>query len=159
MPKQLRLILLFSLSTRSHELIFAYVFDAAGAVGVASGGTSGEQAFFCVLVLFSLCVHHLLECPGFICPGFIRYLLVVVPKLPIPQHGLFKDSPSFVTTCTTQGLVVKVTCMHDGWIVKLAICRPRATLSALNVCAPPGSTRKPWHYYLASALHSPGCLR
>jgi len=35
----------------------------------------------------------------------------------MPLHGLFKDSPSLVTTCTPQGLVVKVTCMHDGWII------------------------------------------
>ena len=29
------------------------------------------------------------------------------------QHGMFKDLPSFVTICTPQGLVVKVTCMQD----------------------------------------------
>ncbi len=66
-----------------------------------------------MLVLFSSCVHHLLECPGFICLGFTWYLLVVVLMLPIPQHGVFKDLPSFVTICTLQGLVVKVTCMQD----------------------------------------------
>ncbi len=33
--------------------------------------------------------------------------------LPIPQHGVFKDFTSFVMICTTQGLVVKVTCMQD----------------------------------------------
>ena len=38
---------------------------------------------------------------------------VVAPTLPIPQHGLLKDQPSFVATCTPQGLVVKVTCMQD----------------------------------------------
>jgi hypothetical protein len=124
MPKQLSLILLFSPSTRFHELIFAYVFDAVGAVGMASGGTSGEQAFFFELMLFSSCVHHLLECPGFICPGFIRYLFVIVPKLPVPQHGLFKDPPSLVAICTPQGLAVKVTCMHHGWmVVEGCICQ------------------------------------
>ena len=60
------------------------------------------------LLLFSTCVHHLLECLG-----FTWYLLVVVPMLPIPQHGVFKDLPSFVATCTPQGLAVKVTCMQD----------------------------------------------
>ena len=68
---------------------------------------------FFVLVLFSSCVHHLLECPGFICLGFTWYLLVVVLMLPIPQHGVFKDPPSFVTIYTLQGLVVKFTCMQD----------------------------------------------
>ncbi len=41
--------------------------------------------------------------------------------LPIAQHGLFKDAPSFVTVCTAQGLVVKVTCMQD--------CRRRISLA------------------------------
>jgi hypothetical protein len=36
-------------------VIFAYVFDAAGAVGMASGGTSGEQAFFCAHVILIMC--------------------------------------------------------------------------------------------------------
>jgi hypothetical protein len=66
-----------------------------------------------VLMLFSSCVHHLLECPGFICLGFTWYLLVDVLMLPIPQHGLLKDPPSFVAICTPQGLAVKATCMQD----------------------------------------------
>jgi hypothetical protein len=41
------------------------------------------------------------------------YLLVVVPMLPIAQHGLFKDPPSFIAICTPQGLAVKATCMQD----------------------------------------------
>ena len=77
-----------------------------------------------MLVLFSSCVHHLLECPGFICLGFTWYLLVVVLMLPIPQHGVFKDLPSFVTICTLQGLVVKVTCMQD--------CRRRISLACIG---------------------------
>jgi hypothetical protein len=28
--------------------------------------------------------------------------------------------PSFVAICTPQGLVVKVTCMHDGWMTSWA---------------------------------------
>jgi hypothetical protein len=71
------------------------------------------------------------------------YLLVVVRMLPIPQHGKFKDSPSFITICTPQGLVVKVTCMRHGWMPGLknflSLHRPRATLFTLNVCAPPES--------------------
>jgi hypothetical protein len=40
--------------------IFAYLaFDAAAIAGMASGGTSGEQALF--VVLFSTCVHCLLK--------------------------------------------------------------------------------------------------
>jgi hypothetical protein len=61
-----------------------------------------------VLILFPACVHHLLELLG-----FTWYLLIVLPMLPIPQHGVFKDFTSFVMICTTQGLVVKVTCMQD----------------------------------------------
>jgi hypothetical protein len=38
---------------------------------------------------------------------------VVAPTLPIPQHGLLKDPPSFVAICTPQGLAVKATCMQD----------------------------------------------
>ena len=38
---------------------------------------------------------------------------VVAPTLPIPQDGLLKDPPSFVTICTPQGLAFKVTCMQD----------------------------------------------
>jgi hypothetical protein len=82
-----------------------------------------------MFLLFSTCVHHFLECLG-----FTWYLLVVVHMLPIPQHGVFKDFPSFVTIYTPQGLVVKVTCLHHGWIVKLAMCRPRAILASLNLC-------------------------
>ncbi len=59
-----------------------------------------RHSFFMV-VLFS---HYLLEWHG-----SIFYLIIVAPTL----HGLFKDPPSFVTTCTPQGLAVKVTCMQD----------------------------------------------
>ena len=38
------------------------------------------------LLLFSTCVHHLLELLG-----FTWYLLIVLPVLPIPQHGVCKD--------------------------------------------------------------------
>jgi hypothetical protein len=41
------------------------------------------------LLLFSTCVHHLLELLG-----FTWYLLIVLPVLPIPQHGVFKELPS-----------------------------------------------------------------
>jgi hypothetical protein len=47
------------------------------------------------------------------CYQLTWYLLVVVPMLPIPQHGLLRDLPSFVTICTPQSLAVKVTCMQD----------------------------------------------
>jgi hypothetical protein len=40
------------------------------------------------LLLFSTCVHHLLELLG-----FTWYLLIVLPVLPIPQHGVCKASP------------------------------------------------------------------
>jgi hypothetical protein len=37
-----------------------------------------------------------------------------------------------------------------------SVHKPRAILLTLNCfCAPPGSTRKPWHYYLASSLQFP----
>jgi hypothetical protein len=49
------------------------------------------------------------------CSQLTWYLLVAVPMLPIPQHGKFKDSPSFITICTPQGLAVKVTCI---WILE-----------------------------------------
>jgi len=58
-----------------------------------------------MLVLYST---YLLECPG-----FTLYLLIALPVLPIPRHGLLKDLPSFVTVCTSQGLAVKATCMQD----------------------------------------------
>jgi hypothetical protein len=73
---------------------------------MASGAPSGKH-----FLLFQTSVHHLLECLG-----FTWYLLVAVPMLSIPQHGVFKALPSFVAICTPQGLVVKVTCMHDGWM-------------------------------------------
>ena len=59
------------------------------------------------------------------CSQLTWYLLVVVPILPILQHGLFKDPPSFVTICTTQGLVVKVTraCMMDGLLNWLCVAQ------------------------------------
>jgi hypothetical protein len=112
-----------------------------------------------MLVLFSNCVCT--TCLKRL--GSTWYLHVVLPMLPIPQHGVFKDLPSFVTICTPQGLEVKVTCMRHGWMPGLknflSVHRPRATLLALDVCAPPGgSTRKPWHYCLASALLFPCCL-
>jgi hypothetical protein len=47
------------------------------------------------------------------CSQLTWYLLVVVRMLPIPQHGKFKDTPSFVAICTPQGLAVKATCMQD----------------------------------------------
>jgi hypothetical protein len=70
-----------------------------------------RHSFF-VFVLLSTFMHCLLECLG-----FTWYLISALPVLPIPQPCLFNDLPSFVTICTPQGLVVKVTCMHDGWII------------------------------------------
>jgi hypothetical protein len=58
-----------------------------------------RHSFF-VFVLLSTFMHRLLECLG-----FTWYLISALPVLPIPQHGLFKDQPSFVTVCTAQGLV------------------------------------------------------
>jgi hypothetical protein len=100
-----------------------------------------NHSFF-VFLLFPTCVHYLLERLG-----FTWYCLIVVPTLPIPQHGLFKALPSFVATCTPPGLAVKVTCMQD--------CRRRISPACIGqellpfqlstvYCAPPGgSTRKP----------------
>ncbi len=112
---------------------------------------AGILVFVCLLLTF---MHHLLECLG-----FTWYLHVVLPMLPIPQHGVFKELPSFVTICTPQCLV------HASWIdgsvLKdfLSVHRPRAILSALSVCAPPGGlTQKPWHYCLASELQFPCCV-
>ncbi len=70
-----------------------------------------NHSFF-VFLLFPTCVHYLLERLG-----FTWYRLIVVPTLPIPQPCLFKDPPTFVSTCTPQCLVVKVTCMQDVWII------------------------------------------
>ncbi len=156
MPKQLRLISLFSPSTTN----ICLCFWCSRCSGYGLRRNVRWAGIFFVLVLFSSCVHHLLECPGFICLGFTWYLLVVVLMLPIPQHGVFKDLPSFVTICTLQGLVVKVTCMQD--------CRRRISPACIGrdlplqlstvFCAPPGSTRKHWHYCLASAWLFPCCL-
>jgi hypothetical protein len=80
---------------------------------MASGGTSGQQAFFvCVSVVLHLCVHHLLECKSskmahFVfkcnkedylslleCLGFTWYLPIALPVQPIPPHDVFKELPS-----------------------------------------------------------------
>jgi hypothetical protein len=66
-----------------------------------------RHSFF-VFVLLSTFMHRLLECLG-----FTWYLISALPVLPIPQHGLLKDPPSFVAICTPQGLAVKATCMQD----------------------------------------------
>ena len=66
-----------------------------------------RHSFF-VFVLLSTFMHLLLECLG-----FTWYLISALPVLPIPQHGLLKDPPSFVAICTPQGLAVKATCMQD----------------------------------------------
>jgi hypothetical protein len=96
MPKLLRLEV-FSQSTRFYELIFAYCFYAGASAGMVSGGMSGEQAFFFFFLLFP--AHLVSPC----CYANAAH----------SQHGMFKDLPSFVTICTPQGLVVKVTCMQD----------------------------------------------
>jgi putative hemolysin len=83
MPKLLRLEV-FSQSTRFYELIFAYCFYAGASAGMVSGGMSGEQAFFFF----------------FYCSQLTWYLLVVVPMLPIPQDGLFKELLNFSTMNT-----------------------------------------------------------
>jgi hypothetical protein len=98
---------------RSNELIFVCLaFDAAGAAGTAPTGTSGKQAcFVCVSVLFSTCLHCLLECLG-----FIWYVVIAVPMLPIPEHGVCKDSPG----CGHEhpSLVSMVTCMYEAQMVE-----------------------------------------
>jgi hypothetical protein len=100
MPKLLRLEV-FSQSTRFYELIFAYCFYAGASAGMVSGGMSGEQAFFFFFLLFP--AHLVSPC----CYANAAH----------SQHGMFKDLPSFVTICTPQCLVVKVTCMQDVWII------------------------------------------
>jgi hypothetical protein len=78
-------------SIRFNEVIFVHIdFCAASAAGMTSGGPSGKN-----FLLFQTSVHYLLGCLG-----FIWYLLVVVPMLPILQHGVCKDSPNFVTMHT-----------------------------------------------------------
>jgi hypothetical protein len=64
-----------------------------------------------VFMLFSTCVHHLLECLG-----FTWCLLMVVPTLPIPQHGVCKASPG----CGHENpsLVSKVICIYHAYIVE-----------------------------------------
>jgi hypothetical protein len=112
MPKLLRLEV-FSQSTRFYELIFAYCFYAGASAGMVSGGMSGEQAFFFFFLLFP--AHLVSPC----CYANAAH----------SQHGMFKDLPSFVTICTPQCLVVKVTRMQDS---RRRMLRPGSTLSALN---------------------------
>jgi hypothetical protein len=85
-------------------------------------------------------------------PAWMTWIHLVSPYcsatgLLFPQHGLFKDLPSFVTPRPgDQGH------MHARLKYFPSVHRPRAILFALNFCAPPGSTWTPWHYCLASAL-------
>ena len=141
-------------SIRFNQVIIVYIaFDAAAAAGTASAGTSGQQAHFVhACLVLQLCVHHLLETSWI----HLLSLYCYATLLPIPQHGVLKDLPSFVTVCTPQGLAVKGTCMQD--------CRRRISPACIGqellpfqlstvYCAPPGgSTRKPRRYCLAPAL-------
>jgi hypothetical protein len=60
-----------------------------------------------------------------------------VPILPIPQHGIFKDLPSFITICITAQPKAWWSRSHACKIVQdfLSVHRPRATLSACYVCS------------------------
>jgi hypothetical protein len=84
-----------------------------------------------IFILFQTSVHHLLD------TSWIHLLLIALTMLPIPQHGLLKDPPSFVAICTPQGLVVKVTCMQDVWIIA------------------EGFPERAWAFLLSAFVHNP----
>ena len=62
-------------------------------------------------LLFSTCVHSLLECLG-----FTWYVLIVVPML-CPFHDMVCARTRLVVAMNTQASCPKVICMHDGWMV------------------------------------------
>ena len=74
------------LSSALNELIFyysAFVFQQLRRLEDIQ--VHGHSSF--VSVLFPTCVYHQRECLG-----FTWYLLIVVHMLPIPPHGVSKDS-------------------------------------------------------------------
>ncbi len=79
-----RLWRFFSQVSHFYELIFVHLASgAAAAAGMASGGTSGKQAFFlCVCVVLNLCVP-----PAWM--SWIHLYYLVVHVLPIPHSGMF----------------------------------------------------------------------
>ena len=93
-----------------------------------SGGTPGRQHSFFMCVLFSTCVHHLLECVG-----FIWHICFVLPMLPISQHGECKGFFTMNTPRPGGRCHMYVSWMYVWLRSFLSIHMPRAILLSLNV--------------------------
>jgi hypothetical protein len=136
-------------------LIFSYLaFNAVASASTASGGTPGkQQTFVHVCVVLNLCA----------IPACMSWIHLVYPHCTYAAHS---------TTWCVQGLSQFYHPEHPkAWLSRSHACKivvqafpERAVSKSFPfssqwfTCAPPGSTRKPWHYCLASALLLPCCL-